>query len=355
MGRVSPSRCLCSSALFLIGFLSLAAAQNPLAGLQPEGCASFRSLDPPAVDLPTKAEIEALGSCNSADLYFGFGKPADPVEARKCAYVERLNGKNVPDTVFGAAGLLTMIYANGKGATRNFDLALKFACETGWAPAEMVERFDHLIRLKSENWTGDNFSLCDDATSGFMEGWCVSLQDHFDQVKRDQKLAALTSSWNSQERQALSKLQKSAEAFFETSSHYEIDLSGTIAGAYVVEAQACYKDGFISALESFESGTLPNFSQADFRRVNVQLNSRYSAHLSEVAKSVKTGEMGTVKPNGIRRAERLWLQYREAWVEFGAIKYPAIPANGWRTWLTQQRLEMVQDPFSKCFDKYYPD
>jgi hypothetical protein len=41
--------------------------------------------------------------------------------------------------------LLTMIYANGKGAARNFDLALKFACEVDGAPAENGYRLEHLL------------------------------------------------------------------------------------------------------------------------------------------------------------------------------------------------------------------
>jgi uncharacterized protein YecT (DUF1311 family) len=48
----------------------------------------------------------------------------------------------------------------------------------------------------------------------------------------------------------------------------------------------------------------------------------------------------------IRNTERAWLAYREAWVEFGGLKWPKVSADSWRTWLTQERTaelkQMVQ-------------
>ena len=49
---------------------------------------SVKDVELPAADQPTPAEEKALAKCVSADLYFGFGQPADPVKARKCAYAE---------------------------------------------------------------------------------------------------------------------------------------------------------------------------------------------------------------------------------------------------------------------------
>ena len=53
-----------------------------------------------------------------------------------------------------------------------------------WARAENYGRFNHPLKLKAEHWKGDNFNLCDDATSGFMQGWCADLQERFDRVER---------------------------------------------------------------------------------------------------------------------------------------------------------------------------
>ena len=77
------------------------------------------------------AEEKALAKCVSADLYFGFGQPADPVKARKCAYAEMDRDAKAP---IGGKAILMMVYANGNGATRNFDAAIKLACSIGGAP-----------------------------------------------------------------------------------------------------------------------------------------------------------------------------------------------------------------------------
>ena len=71
--------------------------------------------------------------------------------------------------------MLTVLYANGDGVERNIPLALRFACEQGWAPAEFEGRVKH---LESFNFVKPSprgqFSFCDDITSGFMQGFCAA-------------------------------------------------------------------------------------------------------------------------------------------------------------------------------------
>ena len=56
------------------------------------------------------------------------------------------------------------------------------------APAENQGRFEHLQKLQKQNWQGSDFSLCDDATSGFMEGWCAKLNDDLAQIGQTKNL-----------------------------------------------------------------------------------------------------------------------------------------------------------------------
>jgi hypothetical protein len=48
-------------------------------------------------------------------------------------------------------------------------------------------------------------------------------------------------------------------------------------------------------------------------------------------------------------AQRAWLSYREAWVRFGRRRYPSVAGASWRTWLTRERIEMLQPNDAKCF------
>jgi len=306
----------------------------------PPACWQFAKMKVPEADLPTEQDRKTLASCDSEKLYFGFDQPARPEDARRCAYLERERGEGLPQKVFGAAGLLTMIYANGKGAARNFDLALKFACEVDGAPAENEARFDHLLKLKEEHWTGDDFNLCDDATSGLMQGWCADLRENFDQVVRTKRLKNVTEKWNGADKKAFLKLQQAASAFFGARAENEVDLTGTGRAAWEIEARATLEDNFAAALEKLDRGELPDFSAEEFTKADAELNRVYS----EIQREKTDSKVSTasVTPEKIRIAQLAWLRYREAWVKFGKLKYPGISPNSWRTWLTLERIKMLQ-------------
>jgi len=304
-----------------------------------EECARLSATEDPPADLPSAEERQALANCSSYDLYFGFGASVDLDKARKCAYLEREQGKKLPEIAFGGAGMLAMVYANGKGASRSFGLALKFACEVEGAPAENSARIEHLLQLQNENWAGANFNLCDDVTSGLMQGWCAKLQEDLDQVRRAKKLEGLTQNWKPEERQAYLELQSAANAFFDSSSSKEVDLSGTGRAAFEIEAEAALKDGFLRALERFERGQLPKYKATDLAKADAQLNALYKRIQSAPNQPI---EFTTVTPDGIKSAQKAWLRYREAWVEFGKLKYPAVLPEGWRVWLTRERVKMLQ-------------
>ena len=324
-------------AFLLLSFGSLSYAQQPSTDKKGQSvCDQYARIKAPASDLPTPRDNQALASCNSYDLYFGFDHAPDLVKARKCAYIEREAGKRFPDTVFGAAGLLTMVYANGKGANRNFDLAVKFACEISEGSDD--SRVQHLLELKGQHWAGNDFSLCDDSGSGFMMGMCARLDEDFKHAERGRKLSAVTAKWTTTQKTAFRELQKAANAFFEASSQNEVDLSGTARAEFEIEAEADLNDGFLAALERFEKGELPKYSVEDFSKADAELNSRYSKIQSDPNNTIG---FSTVTPEGIKIAQRAWLRYREGWVKFGQLKYPSVTQESWRTWLTQERAKML--------------
>ncbi len=129
-------------------------------------CEHYQQVQIPSADLPTPQDRTALASCDSLDLYFGIDVSTDSAAARKCAYLER--EKNDPvDAPIGGAILLSMVYANGKGADRNFDLALRFACEAIAYELGTDTRVKDLLKLQEQHWTGTDFDLCADAASGY--------------------------------------------------------------------------------------------------------------------------------------------------------------------------------------------
>jgi uncharacterized protein YecT (DUF1311 family) len=327
----------CVLACLLVLFTPVALTQTTYGANQ---CERYQQVQIPPVDLPTPQDRAALASCDSVNLYFGINVAADSAAARKCAYLER--EKN---DLIGAI-LLSMVYANGKGADRNFDLALKFACEATVYELGTDTRVNHLLKLQEQHWTGTDFNLCADVTT--MQAAeevlaCRELREHFDQAARRARLEKLTANWSPEEKKALADLQRVAGAFFQASAENETNLpthgpgAAIYAEAYIIDAKVQMEDDFIATLERFEHGQLPNFAAAQFKQADANLNSAYKEILKEKDHPDPDAAPTSVDSNGIRTAQRAWLPYREAWVTFGKVKYPSVTAESWRTWLTQER------------------
>lgn len=304
--------------------LHAAAVPSPARDDWQKECARVRDVQIPAPDRPSAAGIKALASCEAQDLYYDARSAADWQKARHCAI-----SQDEPAT-------LMMIYANGKGVARNFDLALKYACAMNGAPAEMSGRIAHLLELKRGGGK-DDFDQCDDITSGMMAGFCASIGENRDRKTRDARLKAIVAKWPEAQRAALAKLQKVFDEYVTLTSDHEVDQSGTARGAFVVEARAAELDGFLKTIESLEQGKLPAHDTAAMQALDRQLNDAYKRIMS--AKDLeKRSVLGTVTQNGIRQTQRAWIKYRDAWVSFGKVRYPAVPDSAWQALLTERRL-----------------
>ena len=318
---------------------------NPL----PAQCAQYQKIPAPSSDQPTAQQKNLLAKCDSQSLYYGIGKTADPVSARQCAYIERAGGENAGHPLSGAA-ILSMIYANGEGVPRNYALALKFACEAGGAPAESEGRVQHLEDLQTKehlqqtSQAATNFDFCDDSTSGYMQGFCAAKDDRITQARRDRRLNAIMSRWTAKQKTAFAPLEKAADTFFTEHARSEVDQSGTGRAAFVLDEETKVRNAFVAAISKFEKGDLPRSSAVQFRAADSALNATYSNALKATASTDPNSTaraFGTVNADDIRNTQRLWLRYRDAWVAFGAVKYPSVSADSWRTWATLARTRQL--------------
>jgi len=297
-------------------------------------CAALGKLAYPAVDRPSAAQQAALASCDAPALYYGIRQPRDFVKARHCAFTP-----DKDDDVFSKkAGVLMMLYANGQGVARNLQLAKKAACAAGGAPAELSGRLTHLNDMApGKSAAGQTIDFCENVTSGMMMGYCASLGAAQDDVKREGALAAIAATFKPNERAAFSHLLNSLSRFVEARGGNEVDLSGTARGAMVVEEEDAQKDAFLAALQAFERGKLPRFSAAQDQAIDRELNAVYGQ-----LRRLPAQEYTTIKMADIQATQRIWLVYRDAWVEFGKLRYPAVPAHAWRAYFTQQRTAMLK-------------
>jgi len=285
-------------------------------------CADLLKIAIPAADKTASTDTK----CVAEDLYYGpagNGVGADPVAARACAWRER-DAKT--DEAFGGPAILMMLYANGAGVKKNIPLAKRFACEAGGAPAEVSGRLDHLDGLTQAAAGATPFDICDDITSGYMSGFCAAREGRIQSNQRASTLASIMKSWTPEQRTAFAALRKATDTYFEISTAEEVDQSGTARGAMAEGARQALEDRFLAILAHCEKGELPTGTAADYKKADAGDTSH-----------------GTVKAEGVRRAEVAWIKFRDAWVEFGKVKYPDVSADAWRTDLTRERTEDLKE------------
>ncbi len=306
------------------------------------------------VPVPQADVGSAPKDCKSEELYYGSdGKTSgtDHAAARQCAYRERkhLDTDNTPnghhsDSLLGASGILMMLYANGQGVARNIPLAKRFACEYEGAPAELESRLKHLDAI-AHGLDNKPFDICDDITSGMMGGVCADRDAGFERFARENRWTSLQATWTPAQRDSLAKLRGSAEKYFDISAGRETDQSGTARGAFVTEAHETLDKSLLDNIERLEREHQPPATAADFATADTALNAMYKQVLAKLDAAHRQGQSwgdyGTIDSNGVRETQRSWLAYREAWATFGTARYPGIPANAWRAWVTQERTQAL--------------
>jgi hypothetical protein len=120
-------------------------------------------------------------------------------------------------------------------------------------------------------------------------------------------------------RASYDRLREALERFIEAHADGEVDQSGTGRAGFVIKEQDAVRDQFVIDLERLLSGEWPATSATGARDADAHLNASYRETL---AWSGGGDNMSTIHPDAIRRAQRAWLGYRDAFVRFAAAASP---------------------------------
>lgn len=285
----------------------------------------------PVADRPTAAETSALKGCDSEKLYYGEGVPVDYVKARKCAIIE---ADGADDQLFAGSTILMQIYANGYGVKRNPDLATAYACGIDSAPMEYDLRVKALQALKTKP---EKIDFCDSITSGLAQGYCAARDSRVSAVGRDATLNALIAGFPPAGRAAWPALKAAFDAYVDAYSSGEIDQSGTGRAAFVIEAEDQTRDQFNKDMGRLGKGQWPSATAADARDADAKLNASYRKALAATA----GGDSGTVTSDDVRKTQRAWLTYRDAYLKFAAAAAPGVSRDAVLARLTRLRLAQL--------------
>ena len=301
-------------------------------------CMAAKDAVPPEADLPSDAQRQSAGTCVPDDLYYDtkhllHRADADWARVRVCAFAQ--------DDV----GVLMMLYANGYGVKRNPATAVRFACLLGGAAAEEQSRVLHLSAMDG-NGDGAEFDICDDATSGFMAGYCARIEDRRRAQNRTKVLAKFSQKLNKRERGAFEQLQTALSAFAKRRGDRETDMTGTARAALAIQASADEYDAFMSLLGKVAAGTLEKSDPARVRDLDQQMDHvLHEVMLSKAIQADSSYRIGdtTITKVDVAEAQSAWIQYRDAWVQFiETHRSPRVDPDSLISYLTARRLEQLR-------------
>ena len=216
-------------------------------------------------------------------------------------------------------------------------LVLNLVIRGSQVPAELSGAVEETY----QNWkdgVAKPFNLCDYITSGMGEGFCAEREAEKAQARRKADESKATARWSPDQLAAFETLKKALADFVQARGEYEVDLSGSGRAAFEIDEENSLQDKFQKAVARFEVEDIPCYSPVQFQKADANLNDIYSRLMK-----AKDLDYGTVTPEGIKKTQRRWLRYREAWVKFGAWRYPKVSEESWRAWLTIERTAQLAD------------
>ena len=295
------------------------------------GCSAYAS-----IPLPAEAEKAPVPktppACASYRSYRGIGRPVNYSGARACAWRERLAqkadlGQNQEEPtawVVGGSLILADIYFNGAGVKRDIPLAVRFACESEERMATLA--LPDIAKLNGSPRARGRFEFCDYAASTFTMSFCSGYTSEIEGHRRSRYYNSLRSSMTPEQQAAFEKLLAALNAY--TTAHaFEVDQGGTIRSIRTIGSQGILRELFHTEVVHFERKTWPSLSDNQITMADAWLHREYVKKLRQLRTQTKEAiDQGAVTSGNLASVERTWQTYRDVWVAFARLRYPAAVA-----------------------------
>jgi uncharacterized protein YecT (DUF1311 family) len=285
------------------------------------------------------AAHKAPDGCNATDLYYSKRSqaqtsPAEWEQVRACALATDNHA------------VLMMLYANGYGVKQDADRAIHHACILDFiAKSEMEHRIAHLAGDPREARShGQPFDQCDDITSGYMGAICAGRRESQDGRVREARLERAARALPAASREAFAKLRLAAGRYVEAGAGEE-DMQGTAAAEFATRHEARLREEFMQAALDTMAGKLAPASAEAFAERDRELNQLYQSVMTAPSRQPDSPDRigdSTITHADVRKAERAWLAYRDAFAAFRASLPSASDPASIKTLLTNQRIAELQ-------------
>jgi hypothetical protein len=308
-------------------------------------CAKYERTPLPAEALAV-AVPKRWPNCNSYKAYDNDQKMSFEA-ARQCAWTERLASQKGLEPyyskgrLFAGSAMLTLLYANGDGVAKNIPLAIRFACESGWAPGEVDGHVTHIEATDRASISKDHtFRFCEDVSSDFMESFCENYDAQLADQARSDALKSLSSGWPELQQTAFAMLEEAQITYSAAHAKGEVSAAGASRSSLQIRAQQSVRDSFLAAVRAYEKGGIPDYSAAEAKRSEGELERVFAKAVAD-AEAAEAGE-DTVRPEDLRAAEVAWRRYRDAWIIFAKYRYPSVTTESWITVLANDRIATLR-------------
>jgi hypothetical protein len=311
----------------------------------PADCSAYAS-----VPLPAEAEQatpKTFPVCASYRSYRGIGRPNNYSESRACAWQERLaqkadlgqNPKALTAWVVGGSLILADIYVNGAGIKRNIPLAMRLACESEEGMVKLAA--PAITKLSGSPRGVRPFEFCEYATLTFMMSFCSAYASEIEDERRSRYFDSLKTSMTPEQLAAFETLVSAQSAYVDAHAS-EVDQGGTIRSMRTTGSMSILRDLFRTKVVHFERKKWPAFSEKEITSADGWLEREYRKKLWQLRTHTKDEiNLGAVTADHVSGVQETWRAYRDAWVTFARLRYPAAAAVI-RTEITLERYRLLK-------------
>jgi uncharacterized protein YecT (DUF1311 family) len=303
------------------------AGQAPSAEVRSD-CSTYASVPiPPEAD---RGPIpKSFPGCASYRSYRGIGRPIDYSKSRACAWQERLaqqarlsqNPEQPTAWVVGGSLILADIYFNGAGVQRNIPLAMRFACES--EPGMVKLAMPEVTKFNDPARAYGIFEFCHYAATTFTMNFCGTYESEIADDRRARYYDSLISSMTTDQKTAFESLLRAQNAYV-TAHALEVDQGGTIRSLRTLGSKDILNDLFRTEIVHFEKKMWPVLSDSQVATADDLLRRQYeSTHQRLQNRPKEDSYGGAVTADNLSRVEESWNGYRDAWVAFARLRYPA--------------------------------
>jgi len=118
----------------------------------------------------------------------------------------------------------------------------------------------------------------------------------------------------------------------------------TFNAAEAIEARTDELNLFLDDLQGFEAGHFPEVHTShETAVVDQELNQAYKEVLAMQPDQDNRFGLSEITLEGVRATERNWIAYRNAWVDFGRLRYRKLDAASLQYSLTKRRVAELED------------